>query len=168
MGQAVFATVGTTAFDALVGELLSECVLALLAGQGYQRLVLQLGRGAEPVLPAASPLAIDWYRFKPSLEEDMRGASLIISHAGAGSILEGMALGARMVVVVNDALMHNHQRELADELHARAHLVATVPSGLADTLRELGERPPSLTPMPPAEPSAFSRFLSAQLGLGGG
>jgi ribosomal protein L27 len=46
----------------------------------------------------------------------MRSAALIISHAGAGSILEGMRLRAIMVVVVNDALMHNHQQELAGEL----------------------------------------------------
>ena len=95
----------------------------------------------------------------------MRGAALIISHAGAGSILEGMRLGALMVVVVNDALMHNHQQELAGELHERRHLLSTVPSSLAATLRELAEKPPALEHMPPPDEEAFPRFLTKELGL---
>ena len=93
----------------------------------------------------------------------MRSASLIISHAGAGSILEGMRLGALMVVVVNDKLMHNHQQELAEALDGAGHLLATTPAGLVGTLTELAERPPVLTPMPPADRSAFGRFLGEQL-----
>ena len=160
-----FATVGTTQFDALTATLLTTEVLASLAAQGYTRLVLQVGRGAEPQVPASPPLAVEWYRFKPSLDADMRDAALIISHAGAGSILEGMRLGALMVVVVNDALMHNHQQELAEELASRRHLLATTPSGLQATLRELGERPPTLEPMPAPDETAFPSFLAAELGL---
>lgn len=105
------------------------------------------------------------YRFKPSLDDDMRSAALIISHAGAGSILEGMRLRATMVVVVNDALMHNHQQELAGELHERRHLLSTVPSQLAVTLRDLGQKPPAFEPWPPADETAFPRFLATELGL---
>lgn len=95
----------------------------------------------------------------------MRSASLIISHAGAGSILEGMRLGALMVVVINDQLMHNHQQELANELHSRHHLLATTPGKLLATLQTLGEHPPALVPMPAADSTAFPRFLSNELGL---
>lgn len=193
-GGSVFATVGTTLFDSLIATLLTPEVLDTLASLGYRRLVLQVGKGAEPPLPAASPLELEWwatrhiplrrvcsrgarahceptialscrYRFKPSLDDDMRAASLIISHAGAGSILEGMRLGALMVVVVNDALMHNHQEELAGELDARGHLLATVPSALAATLRELPQRRRGLRPMPAADPRAFGRYLGAKLGI---
>ena len=95
----------------------------------------------------------------------MREAALIVSHAGAGSILEGMRLGKLMLVVVNDALMHNHQQELAQELHARQHMLATTPSGLLTTLRALGDAPPELVPLPPADATLFSKFLSDTLGL---
>ena len=43
----------------------------------------------------------------------MRNASLIISHAGAGSIMEGLSLNKLMLVVINSSLMVNHQTELA-------------------------------------------------------
>ena len=59
-GRSVFATVGTTQFDALTSTLLSDEVLSLLASQSYDRLVLQIGRGAEPQIPASSPVKVEW------------------------------------------------------------------------------------------------------------
>ena len=190
-----FATVGTTQFEGLVATLLSEQIMQLLAAQGFSKLMIQLGRGPEPVLPKSPPLQIEWYRFKPSLEEDMRGASLVVSHAGAGSILEGMRLQVRMVVVVNDTLsefewsrtvllfclctqlstfvpswlcaaVHNHQQELAEELHERRHLVATTPNGLLGALRQvLVVQETDLLPMPSADTSTFATYLSSALGV---
>lgn len=83
---------------------------------------------------------LEWeiYRFKYSLEEDMNKADLIISHAGAGSIMEGLEHCHRrnhdlrmklsnehfkkLVVVINDELMDNHQCELAYALEKRKYL----------------------------------------------
>lgn len=31
-----------------------------------------------------------WYRFKPTLHEDMASADVIVSHAGAGSVMEAL------------------------------------------------------------------------------
>ena len=109
------------------------------------------------------------YPFKPSLAHDMQNADLIISHAGAGSIMEGLAqcrlrnsnrnghghgnenrhesissAGTRtrtrtrstcewkkLVVVINDKLMDNHQMELAGALASRGYLMMlTNPSQL--------------------------------------
>mmetsp|Transcript_52628 Transcript_52628/g.138390 ORF Transcript_52628/g.138390 Transcript_52628/m.138390 type:complete len:165 (+) Transcript_52628:57-551(+) len=163
--MSVFATVGTTQFDKLIETLLTDDVLGALARHGYHTLRLQVGRGAEPAVPAKAPIHIEWYRFKPSLQEDMAGASLLISHAGAGSILEGMRLRARMVVVVNDALMDNHQTELADELADRDHCLGTTPSRLLATLEDLAARKTPFEVFPPADTEAFPRLLDAQLGL---
>lgn len=52
----------------------------------------------------------------------MRNASLIISHAGAGSIMEGLSLEKLMLVVINSSLMDNHQTELAYALSKRQYL----------------------------------------------
>jgi beta-1,4-N-acetylglucosaminyltransferase len=46
-----------------------------------------------------------WFRFAPNLNTYMRSAYIIISHCGAGSILEALELGKPLVVVVNASLM---------------------------------------------------------------
>jgi beta-1,4-N-acetylglucosaminyltransferase len=40
-------------------------------------------------------------------------AVLWVASAGSGTILEGLSIGKKMVVVVNDKLMDNHQMEIA-------------------------------------------------------
>ena len=164
--RVVFVTVGTTQFDRLPLTLLQEEVLVTLARQGYDCLRLQIGRGSKPVLPSEPPLHIEWYRFKPSLDEDMRSASLIVSHAGAGSILEALRLRQLLLVVVNDELMDNHQEELAGELAARGHLVATKPAGLLAALSDLSNTR-NLTEFPEADPTLFPSFLCSALGVEG-
>lgn len=97
-------------------------------------------------------LSYEIYPFKHSLQEDMKQAHLILSHAGAGSIMEGLAhcslynekllirhqdgtlsysssttssttLLKKLVVVINDHLMDNHQMELAEALSKRGYLI---------------------------------------------
>uniref|UniRef100_A0A1I8GDK6 UDP-N-acetylglucosamine transferase subunit ALG13 n=1 Tax=Macrostomum lignano TaxID=282301 RepID=A0A1I8GDK6_9PLAT len=117
----VFATVGTTSFDALIRRLDSPELHKILCDQlGYHGLVMQIGRGDyEPVAhtardyPLEGRFSVSYYRFKPSLAADIAAAGLVISHAGAGSVLESLNAGKRLLVVVNDDLMHNHQTELA-------------------------------------------------------
>ncbi|CDO96114.1 unnamed protein product [Kluyveromyces dobzhanskii CBS 2104] len=40
---------------------------------------------------------------------------LVISHAGTGSILDALRLEKKLIVVVNDTLMDNHQQLIADK-----------------------------------------------------
>ena len=49
----------------------------------------------------------------------MKEADLIISHCGAGTILEGLRLHKNMFIVVNNSLMHNHQIELYEAIVSR-------------------------------------------------
>ena len=164
MGKLAFATVGTTRFDALTAALVRPDVTATLAAAGYTRLRIQIGRGDEPTLAGPPTLAVEWYRFKESLAADVRDASLVISHAGAGSILEALRSdGTLLVVVINDALMDNHQEELARELDARRHLVATTVGGLGEALCDLPERAAALVPLPPAKPAVFAHALGERL-----
>ena len=48
---------------------------------------------------------------------------VVISHAGSGSILEGLRLNVPMIVVPNPDLLDNHQEELADELVRQGYVV---------------------------------------------
>ena len=71
----------------------------------------------------------------------MRAADVVISHAGAGSILEALELGKRLVVCVNDALMDNHQAELATALEARGHVVVAASTTWPMLARVVATRP---------------------------
>ena len=140
----VLVTVGTTEFDELVEELDKECdsFVQMLIAQGMKRLVVQIGRGVtEPVLLAAIcgkyGVNFEWFRFKPTLQQYMESADLVLSHSGAGSIIEALTLKKRLVVIVNESLQDNHQTELAVALEARNYCHATTPKELCQKLSNL-------------------------------
>jgi beta-1,4-N-acetylglucosaminyltransferase len=155
--KTIFVTVGTTLFDQLIENILNAKFLAAACSHGYSKLIVQYGKGSMPkedegfqpngdtddgsysgVCEIDSSNSLSWeaYRFKPSLNQDMTSADLIISHAGAGSIMEGMEQCRnrilsedpdkrmkRLVVVINEGLMDNHQSELAEALERRGYLL---------------------------------------------
>uniref|UniRef100_A0A1A8N2Q8 UDP-N-acetylglucosamine transferase subunit ALG13 n=1 Tax=Nothobranchius pienaari TaxID=704102 RepID=A0A1A8N2Q8_9TELE len=162
--KTVFVTVGTTSFDELIESITSSEVTQELKIRGYERLVLQVGRGS--VLPAAdscSHVRLEAFRFKDSIAEDMRQADLVVSHAGAGSCLEALGAGKPLLVVVNDKLMDNHQLELARQLHMDNHLLYCTCSTLKETLRDMDLS--VLQPFPPRQPKNFANFLDKALGV---
>jgi beta-1,4-N-acetylglucosaminyltransferase len=52
----------------------------------------------------------------------MRQAHLILSHAGAGTVMEALRYHKPLVVVINTLLMDNHQTELARAMAQQRHL----------------------------------------------
>lgn len=199
-----FATVGTTRFDAMVGALLHPDATAALRALGLTRLVVQLGRSDLPpalagavggataldapgacATAALDGLRVTAYRMKASIAEDLAGASLVVSHAGAGSIFEGLRAGRPLLVVTNPALADNHQVELAGAMAALGHLAHTEPGGLAAALRSHG---PGLlrggraggaggggasssgagAPLPPPDGARFVAALDAVMGFPAG
>jgi beta-1,4-N-acetylglucosaminyltransferase len=135
--KTIFVTVGTTRFDLLVKSATSPVALDWMVQQGFTTLTIQYGRGVEPKIdrskygdgkspPASSllsPLTIQVYDFLPSLQEDMIKADLILSHAGAGTVMEALRMKKKLVVVINTLLMDNHQTELAGAMATRGHLI---------------------------------------------
>jgi beta-1,4-N-acetylglucosaminyltransferase len=120
--RSIFVTVGTTRFDALITCVTRPEALIWMKENGYTDLVIQYGKGNEPVIPTSSPVSIQQYSFLASLDQDMKAAELIISHAGAGTVMEALRLKKRLVVVINSLLMDNHQTELASAMAKRGHL----------------------------------------------
>ncbi|CAH6780254.1 Alg13 [Phodopus roborovskii] len=153
-----FVTVGTTSFDELIECVAAYDSLQILKSLGYNRLVLQIGRGTVVPEPFSSDsFTLDVYRFKDSLNEDLQQADLVISHAGAGSCLESLEKGKPLVVVINEKLMNNHQFELAKQLHKEGHLfyctcrVLSCPSPVSLLLLLLGSAKTAALPqLPPA------------------
>lgn len=119
----VFVTVGTTRFEKLVSAATSPMALDWMAKRGYTSLTVQYGTGKEPEIDQSSaPFPITTYSFKPSLDEDMKKADLILSHAGAGTVMEALRMRKKLVVVINTLLMDNHQTELAEAMAGRGHI----------------------------------------------
>jgi len=135
----IFITVGTTEFDELIERIDNAAFVDLLMSCSCQRLTIQIGRGLIepsqlPGLCQARGIFYVCFRFKPNLSVDMESSDLIISHCGAGSILEALSLKKPLIVVVNETLQENHQSELAYELSAGNHCIATVPNALIQEL----------------------------------
>ncbi|XP_014210134.1 UDP-N-acetylglucosamine transferase subunit ALG13 homolog [Copidosoma floridanum] len=135
----IFVTVGTTKFDDLIKTITTDEVLQELSKKGYSEMIMQIGRShVEPDCTKRCGFhRIEVFNLKPSLQEDMQTADLIISHAGAGSCLEALELSKPLIVVTNDRLMDNHQLELAEQLYKDGHLLYTNCKGLTQLIRSM-------------------------------
>ncbi|XP_027338886.1 UDP-N-acetylglucosamine transferase subunit ALG13 homolog [Abrus precatorius] len=163
--RVVFVTVGTTCFDALVRAVDSNDVKQALFAKGYTHLLIQMGHGS--YLPTKSEgdgsLAVDYFTFSSSIADHLRSASLVISHAGSGSIFETLQLGKPLIVVVNEDLMDNHQSELAEELADRKHLYCASPLTLHQIIADMDLT--SLLPYSPGDATLVAKHINRFLGF---
>jgi beta-1,4-N-acetylglucosaminyltransferase len=158
-----FVTVGTTKFDDLIRALDTDACLEALAARGFSRVLMQIGHGEYTPRASAAGLSIEWYRHNPQYKQDVARADLIISHAGAGSIMDALSVGKKLVVVVNTALMDNHQTELADAMAAKRYCVSTGCDGLEEELTTADFD--ALVPYPTPNEDAFPSLVDEAMGL---
>jgi beta-1,4-N-acetylglucosaminyltransferase len=92
----------------------------------------------------------------------MKEAKLIISHAGAGCVLEALSFEKPLIVVVNEKLMDNHQFELARRLHKDNHLLYCTCGTLEETLKTMNLS--LLQPFKRGEPEKLGSYLNTVLG----
>lgn len=55
------------------------------------------------------------FPYSPYIDEYIQQADIVISHAGTGSIIDTLRNHKKLMVIVNDKLMDNHQLEIANE-----------------------------------------------------
>lgn len=162
----VFVTVGTTLFDALVRAVDTKEVKQELFRKGYTHLLIQMGRGFyTPTKSEAEDgsVSVDYFTFSSSIADHLRSASLVISHAGSGSIFETLRLRKPLIVVVNEDLMDNHQSELAEELAERKHLYCARPQTLHRTIANMDSE--SLLPYPAGDANPVAKLINRFLGF---
>ncbi|KAE9377958.1 glycosyltransferase family 1 protein [Stipitochalara longipes BDJ] len=149
MNKVCLITTGATAaFPELVQAALRPDCLQTLADNGFTKLIFQCGDTFNlfnNMIPVdLKGLDVEAFDFKAAgLNQEMRecqardGVSkkgLLICHAGAGTILDGMRLGLSLIVVPNESLLDNHQGELAEELEAQGYATHSSTKGLAKAI----------------------------------
>lgn len=150
----VLVTVGTTRFDALTQAADSVDFLHALESKGYTRLIMQIGSSQyvpHIICPHSDPdsesdrgeytspetgFRVEWFRYTPSLKAVMSECSLVISHAGAGSIFETLSEGIDLIAVPNKDLMDNHQADLSSHLKSQGYLDMATPESLCRVVKD--------------------------------
>ncbi|KAG7400109.1 N-acetylglucosaminyldiphosphodolichol N-acetylglucosaminyltransferase catalytic subunit alg13 [Phytophthora boehmeriae] len=160
-----FVTVGTTKFEALIETLDTDACLSALVARGFTSLRLQIGHGQHVPRASFPGLELSYYRHDPQYKQDVKKAELIISHAGAGSIMDALALKKTLIVVVNTQLMDNHQTELAEAMAEQKYCLQTSVHKLENVLKT-GDWS-DLQPYPQPDERAFPGLVDAVMGLSG-
>lgn len=145
--MSVFITVGTTEFDALIEVCDSnrDSFVEQLIRLGIKKITLQIGRGLkEPkqLEECCSMHQIEFhcFRFKANLDQEMDDADIIISHCGAGSILEAVSRKKTLLVIINESLQDNHQIELSRAIVAGGYAISATPEKLLSSLTTLQQQ----------------------------
>lgn len=159
--NSVFITVGTTKFEKLIETVTSEEVLNVLNKLGYKTITLQTGNSnyterSHPVIN------LHYHKYFPNIDEQIHNASLIISHAGAGTCLEVLKKQKPLIVVINEDLMDNHQIELADELQKWGYLYYCTCDTLASVLSKAVLS--NLKKYPECDSSVFGQYVDKSMG----
>lgn len=117
----VLVTVGTTKFENLIKNLDNEEFYLLLEKIGIEKLIIQKGTGN--YCPHKwknlnlKNLKVEVHEILYNFENVIKSSEFVISHGGAGIILESLKNKKILFVAVNDQLMDNHQVELAESLY---------------------------------------------------
>ena len=175
-----FVTVGTTKFDSLIDRICDKDTLNTLFDQGYVKLRIQYGplgrvprlenakrekrrKNASYVLSDRKSIEIEWFPIKSSIKKDLEEASLVIGHAGAGTILETLRAGTNLVVVTNPDLMDDHQTDLANAMQREEYLLQATCKTLTNVLTKLKRI--KLKQYPAFDPKPFINMCDEELGL---
>jgi UDP-N-acetylglucosamine transferase subunit ALG13 len=110
----IFVTVGTSLphdelvemMDRLVGE-----------GKIKDRVVVQRGAGRY------TPKNIEHFRFSQSLTDYYNAANIVISNCGAGTIMENVTKGRKLIVIQNPDVTGGHEWELVTKMEKGNHLI---------------------------------------------
>ncbi len=108
---------GTTKFERLVEVTGSrEFQEYVNTTFGTDLIIFQIGRGTTIPERSNHAVVVEWFRLRPDISEVLTQADLVITHCGAGSIMDALKAEKKVIAVVNGDLMNNHQSELAEAM----------------------------------------------------
>lgn len=159
-GITAFATVGTTRFDLFVQRLDDPQVQTALRGIGIDKLVVQKGNSSVSPQSRVEGMKVEAFEFAHGLQSYFDSASLVLSHAGSGSILEALrAKVPHIIVVVNELLMDNHQAEVAEEMARQGYVTCCTVSTLLRAIQAADIRTPPSKEFPRPQPQLITRVV---------
>ena len=121
----ILITVGTTKFENLIKSIDTDNFYNMIIENKFTKIIIQKGTGEY------IPKNYEKYKDKINIqistilndfENIIKNSELIISHGGAGIILECLKNKRKVIVCVNDTLMDNHQIELASTLDKEGYI----------------------------------------------
>lgn len=164
-----FVTVGSTRFDALVAGATCWETLDAFHAHGVRKLVVQYGAGSAPEAAALGRCAqrsiqVEMFRWEPDIGARLQSAWIVLSHGGAGTLIEASSMQCRVVAVVNKQLMDDHQKELVNAFDEAQCIVKAVSEhNIADAVRKAAGRTPM--PLPPRQDDVMGSVVDQELGL---
>jgi len=128
-------------------ELIMKVDSLVKEGKIKDKVIAQIGAGKY------IPNNIEYIRFAPSLDDYYHKADIIISNCGAGTIMENVTSGRRLIVIQNPDITGGHEWEIVTKMEKGEHLVWCKDIGdLADSIDS-------------ARTLEFKRFKPKQLAL---
>lgn len=110
----ILVTVGTS----LPHDELIELIDRLVGEEKIKdRVVAQRGAGQY------TPKNIEHFRFSPKLDDYYDKAEIVISNCGAGTIMENVTKGRRLIVIQNPDITGGHEWELVTKMEKGEHLI---------------------------------------------
>ncbi len=98
-------------------ELIMKIDSLVKVGKIKADVVAQIGEGKY------IPKNIEYVRFAPSLEEYYLKAEIIVSNCGAGTIMENVTKGRKLIVIQNPDITGGHEWELVTKMKEGDHLI---------------------------------------------
>lgn len=141
-----------------------DIIFQILKKKNCKKLTLQIGQGKTPKIENDYGLNIEVFRIKESIENEILNASLIIGHAGAGTCLQSLQAGKKLLVVINEDLMNNHQLELADRLFDEGYIHVAYYSDIIAILNS-DFNYLQLKPFPAGNTYNYIKFINKMMGF---
>ena len=169
----LLVTVGTTQFNDLIEYIdkNASSFLKIIQSHNINSITIQKGNGIyfphhfikESKSMNIKTTVIDYTKTSIEFKGLLSKSYLIISHAGAGSILESLSLHKKLFVVINDTLMNNHQIEICRPLYNLKYLYYSNVKNLNNTLKQCDFS--HLKPYPKPDYNAFPNIINLEMGI---